>query len=82
LKTKVFEFLTSTDGLVVASWGLMSLVFGLSLATGPFSLFDRLAFIAITTGFGAFLLFALSSHRNSSTPKPKPKQKVASKGTV
>jgi hypothetical protein len=60
---KVSSFLTSTDGIVLASWLLMSLVFGLSLATGPYTLTEQLIFLAITLGFGSFLVYALIFHK-------------------
>jgi hypothetical protein len=72
------RFLTSTDGLVLASWALMSLVFGLSLATGPYTLSEQLIFLAITLGFGSFLVYALALHRNQPyTTKPIEKEQAA-----
>jgi hypothetical protein len=60
---------------VLASWALMSLVFGLSLATGPYTLSEQLIFLVITLGFGSFLVYALALHRNRGYQRPEPVKK-------
>jgi uncharacterized membrane protein YeiH len=63
------NFLLSTDGVVLATWVLMSLVFGLSIVTGPYSLMEQIVFLAITAVFGSFLLYTIVFSRTKPSLK-------------